>query len=64
MQIEGVNIDWADGFNGAITVCNREGIIVYMNDYSIKQFKKYGGKKLLGTNLRPPLKISFFQKVK
>lgn len=51
MQIEGVEVDWADGFNGAITVCNREGIIVYMNDFSIDQFKKYGGKKLLGTNL-------------
>ncbi len=46
-----MHIDWADGFNGAITVCDREGIIVYMNDFSIQQFEKYGGKQLLGSNL-------------
>ena len=48
---EGKVVDWAEEFNGAITVCNRKGIIVYMNQYSIRQFKKYGGEKLMGTNL-------------
>lgn len=51
MNLEGVNADWAEEFNGAITVCNTAGIIVYMNQYSIQQFQKYGGEKLLGTNL-------------
>lgn len=51
MKLEGVDINWAEEFNGAITVCDREGIIVYMNNYSISQFEKYGGEKLLGTNL-------------
>ena len=51
MNLKGVDVDWAEEFNGAITVCDTEGIIVYMNTYSIKQFKKYGGVKLLGTNL-------------
>ncbi len=51
MKLEGVNINWTEEFNGAITVCDRDGIIVYMNKYSISQFEKYGGKKLLGTNL-------------
>lgn len=51
MNLDGVDVNWADEFNGAITVCNREGIIVYMNDYSIQQFEKYGGNKLLGSNL-------------
>lgn len=51
MKLEGVDIDWADEFNGAITVCDREGKIVYMNTFSIGQFKKYGGEKLVGTNL-------------
>ena len=49
--MEGVNVDWTEEFNGAITVCDREGIIVYMNRFSIEQFSKYGGEKLLGTNL-------------
>lgn len=51
MQLDGVDVNWSDGFDGAITVCNREGTIVYMNDFSIKQFEKYGGEKLMGTNL-------------
>jgi len=51
MKVEGVDVDWAEEFNGAITVCDRDGIIVYMNRYSVKQFEKYGGEKLLGTNL-------------
>jgi len=46
-----MNVNWADEFNGAVTVCNREGIIVYMNRVSIEQFKNSGGKMLLGTNL-------------
>ena len=51
MIFEGKEVDWAEEFNGAVTVCDKDGIIVYMNQYSIRQFKKYGGKKLLGTNL-------------
>ena len=51
MKLDGVNVEWAEEFNGAITVCDTEGIIVYMNQYSIKQFVKYGGEKLIGTNL-------------
>lgn len=51
MKLKGVDVDWAEDFNGSITVCNREGIIVYMNQQSVKQFNKYGGKNLLGTNL-------------
>ena len=42
---------WSDGFEGAVTICNLEGIITYMNAVSIKQFVKYGGGELLGTNL-------------
>lgn len=44
-------VDWAEEFNGAVTVCDRKGIIVYMNQYSVRQFEKYGGEKLLGTSL-------------
>ena len=40
MKLEGVDIDWVGEFNGAVTVCNREGIIVYMNQASIRQDRK------------------------
>lgn len=46
-----MEMDWANEFNGAITVCDRHGIIVYMNQVSIEQFKSYGGEKLLGTSM-------------
>lgn len=35
----------------AATVCDTEGIILYMNDKSIKTFEKYGGAKLVGQSL-------------
>jgi transcriptional regulator with PAS, ATPase and Fis domain len=42
---------WSDEFEGAVTVCDREGIIIYINKHANKQFVKNGGKDLLGTNL-------------
>ncbi|WP_203532532.1 transcriptional regulator [Draconibacterium halophilum] len=51
MTLSGCEVNWMDEFGGAITVCNTDGIIVYMNDFSIRQFEKYGGDNLLGTNL-------------
>jgi len=42
---------WPDEFDGAVTICDTEGIITYMNEKSKKQFSKYGGVKLIGTNL-------------
>ena len=35
----------------AVTVCDVEGIILYMNDKSMKTFEKYGGKDLIGQNI-------------
>ena len=48
---ENFNIDWAEEFNAAITICDTNATIIYMNQYSIRQFEKYGGAKLLGSNL-------------
>ena len=42
---------WVQGFPGAITVCDRDGIILEMNDKSAKVFEEDGGKELIGTNL-------------
>lgn len=44
-------MNWTDGFLGAITVCDREGIVVYMNDRSKMQFAKSGDGDLLGKSL-------------
>ncbi len=44
-------INWADDLDAAITVCDRKGIIVYMNNRSILQFRKYGGELLIGKSL-------------
>lgn len=35
----------------AITVCDTEAIILYMNDRSIDTFHKYGGAEIIGTSL-------------
>jgi len=45
------NLKWQDGMDVAVTVCDREGIIVYMNDQSVRTFAADGGKALLGKNL-------------
>ena len=42
---------WSEEFEGAVTICDREGTITYMNDASKKAFMKSGGGDLLGTNL-------------
>lgn len=42
---------WSDEFNGAVTVCDLEGVIIYINKLANKQFLKKDGPDLLGTNL-------------
>ena len=42
---------WVQGFPGAITVCDRDGIVLEMNDKSAKVFEEDGGRQLIGTNL-------------
>jgi transcriptional regulator with PAS, ATPase and Fis domain len=43
--------NWIKEFNGAITICDEKGIIVYMNDKAIKTFEKEGGDKLIGMDI-------------
>ena len=45
------NALWLNGMDVAVTVCDREGIIVYMNDQAARTFSNDGGKTLLGKNL-------------
>lgn len=35
----------------AITVCDKEGNILYMNNKSVSTFQKYGGDAIIGTSL-------------
>ena len=39
------------GFPGAVTVCDRHGIITEMNEKSASTFEADGGRALVGTNL-------------
>jgi DUF438 domain-containing protein len=42
---------WVFELTFPVTVCDKEGILVYMNEASIRQFSDYGGDQLLGQNL-------------
>lgn len=44
------NFDWANEMNCAVTVCNTEGIILFMNEKSRQTYEKYGD--LIGQNLK------------
>ncbi len=44
-------MNWTDQFLGAVTVCDREGTVVYMNDRSKAQFAKSGDGDLMGKSL-------------
>jgi sensor histidine kinase regulating citrate/malate metabolism len=43
--------EWLHSLDAAITICDKKGIIVYMNRKAIESFAKEGGKKLIGTSL-------------
>jgi len=40
--------NWTDEFGAAITVIDRNFVIVYMNDKATATFGKWGGRELLG----------------
>ncbi|MBU2445191.1 MAG: PAS domain-containing protein [Bacteroidetes bacterium] len=44
-------IDWQKEFQCAITICDTDGVIIYMNDKAAKDFEKDGGQDLIGTNV-------------
>jgi transcriptional regulator with PAS, ATPase and Fis domain len=43
--------DWAASLPGAVTVCDAEGIVTYLNDRSAEEYAKDGGRDLIGKNL-------------
>jgi len=42
---------WVKEFPGSVTVCDKEGRIIEMNDKSAEVFAADGGAKLIGTNV-------------
>ena len=42
---------WTQEFPVSITVCDKEGIILFMNNRAIESFSDEGGAALIGTNL-------------
>ncbi len=42
---------WPDSIDMAITVCDRDGIILYMNEKAMATFAADGGGALIGKNL-------------
>jgi transcriptional regulator with PAS, ATPase and Fis domain len=46
-----MSFPWPDEFPGSITVCDPDGIIVYMNARSALTFAAEGGAALLGSSL-------------
>ena len=45
------HVDWTIQFPAAITVCDRDGIVLEMNDLSAEAFKADGGRALIGRNI-------------
>ena len=42
---------WVQEFPAAVTICDRDGIILAMNDKSVRSFENSGGAALIGSNL-------------
>jgi hypothetical protein len=43
--------DWARSIPAAVTVCDAEGVILYMNDTSADELQKRGGRALIGCSI-------------
>ena len=44
--------DWAKELPMAVTITDKDGIVIYMNDKSIETFQKYGGASVIGSELK------------
>ena len=44
-------MEYLQEINAAVTICDMQGIIVYMNDRSAEVFKNDGGRGLIGKSL-------------
>lgn len=44
-------LDWVTNFPGAVTVCDRQGVILFLNEKAQAKLAKEGGAALVGKNL-------------
>lgn len=44
-------VDWAQEFPGAVTVCDLQGVVLYMNERAGRTFERWGGLALVGKSL-------------
>ena len=56
-------MDWVKEFPVAITVCDRQGVIIEMNDKAAHTFAADGGLELIGHNLKDCHKPSSWEKI-
>ena len=45
------NMEWVKEFDGAVTVCDADGVILSVNEKACRTFAKDGGASLVGKNL-------------
>ena len=48
---EKIKPEWFEGLSVPVTVCDSNGVILFMNDLSIELFSKKGGRDLIGKYL-------------
>jgi transcriptional regulator with PAS, ATPase and Fis domain len=58
-----MDTDWIKEFPAAITVCNKQGIVLAMNDKAIATFADDGGEKLIGHSLQDCHKPESWMKI-
>ena len=44
-------LDWIREFPASVTVCNRDGVILEMNERAAQGYEQEGGRDLIGRNL-------------
>jgi transcriptional regulator with PAS, ATPase and Fis domain len=57
-------MDWTKEVDVALTVCDKNAVIIDMNDKACKTFEKYGGKMLIGKSLFDCHSASSVEKIK
>ena len=46
-----LDYEWIKEFPGAVTLCDEKGVILEMNDKSVRTFESDGGAALIGKNI-------------
>ncbi len=46
-----MDAEWIEGFPGAVTVCDRTGVILSLNAAAAEAYRDRGGRALIGKNL-------------